>query len=377
MRDRGVSGVALSTHSRTMVARAVLRYLEAMPPGRTCLMRRFLLLACLIGLSLPARAEPLRFVAFGDMPYCRAEAPERCPAEEGRVARLMGTINAVRPAFSIFLGDTKGGSELCTDDKVLRAFTWMGLADHPLVYTPGDNEWVDCWQDRAGRFDPPERLALLRQRFFPRAESLGRRPMPLVRQAAPTVENARWMRDGILFLTLHVPGSNNGRPGEPGEDGARSLPQGAGAMAEFAVRDAANRTWLAESFAAAPAARAAVIGIQADLFFRQSCGFGYDSGYRAMREAITHAAAAFGRPVLLLNGDSHVFVQDRPLEAAPNLTRLMVPGEADVQAVVVTLDPEAEPPFRFEVIGEPGNPPQPAPCAGYGGLRSRLNANPP
>ncbi len=96
---------------------------------------RHLLLAGLLGLALPAcpaRAEPVRFVAFGDMPYCRPEAPDRCAAEEARVARLMAAINAARPSFSVFLGDTKGGSELCTDDVMLRAFRWMGLANHPL-----------------------------------------------------------------------------------------------------------------------------------------------------------------------------------------------------------------------------------------------------
>lgn len=328
-------------------------------------MRRLLPLACLTALTLPARAEPLRFVAFGDMPYCRAEAPERCAAEEGRVVRLMGLINAAQPAFSVFVGDTKGGTELCTDDKVLRALTWMTLANHPLVYTPGDNEWTDCWQDRAGRFDPLDRLALIRQRFFPRDESLGRRPMPLVRQGAPTVENARWMRGGVLFMTLHVPGSNNSRPPEPGEPGAARLPRGEAAMAEFATRDAANQRWLAESFAAEPGARAAVISLQADMFYRQVCGQGYESGYRGIRDAIARAAAAFGRPVLLVNGDSHVFVHQEPLEGVPNLTRLQVPGEADAQAVVVTLDPEAEKPYRFELIGEPGSPPQPPPCPGY------------
>ncbi len=108
-----------------------------------------------------------------------------------------------------------------------------------------------------------------------------------------------------------------------------------------------------------------VIAIQADMFFRQVCGGGYDSGYRAIRAAIAREAAAFGRPVLLIHGDSHVFVQDTPLEGAPNVTRLMVPGETDTQAVVVTLDPAAEKPFRFELVGEPGNPPQRPPCAGY------------
>ncbi|WP_171610804.1 hypothetical protein [Roseicella sp. DB1501] len=330
-----------------------------------------LLLPLLLLLALaPARAEPLRFVAFGDMPYCGAEAPERCAAEEARVARLMAAINAARPDFSLFLGDTKGGTELCTDDRLLRAFTWMGLAEQPLVYTPGDNEWTDCWQDRAGRFDPLERLALLRRHFFDRPASLGRRPMPLVRQAPPTVENARWMRGGVLFLTLHVPGSNNGRPGEPGEPGAGGLPRGPAALAEFTARDAANRAWLAESFAAEPAARAAVIGIQADLFYRRICGQGYDSGYGPIREAIAAAAARFGRPVLLLNGDSHYLLRETPIATVPNLTRLQVPGEADVQAVLVTLEPEAPDPYQIALIGAPGDPPQPPPCPGYAVLRA-------
>jgi len=69
--------------------------------------------------------------------------------------------------------------------------------------------------------------------------------------------------------------------------------------------------------------------------------------------------------VLLINGDSHVFVPHEPVEGAPNLTRLQVPGEADAQAVVVTLDPDAAKPYRFELIGEAGSPPQRPPCAGY------------
>ena len=316
--------------------------------------------------SASAMAEPIRFVAFGDMPYCQPGAPDRCPAEEGRVARLMAQINAARPAFSIFVGDTKGGAETCTDEKVLRAFSWMTLADHPLIYTPGDNEWVDCWQDRGGRFDPQERLALLRTRFFPDALSLGQRPMPLQRQAAPTVENARWSRDNVIFATIHIPGSNNGRPAEPGEEAMESLPHGATALAESTARDVANRAWLAETFAAvSPATRAIVLAVQADMFYRQTCGHGYGSGYRAFLADLAPLAARFGKPVLLINGDTHLFRHSRPLASAPNLMRLMVPGNRDVQAVVVTLDPEAAAPFDFELLGEAGRPPSAVPCPGY------------
>jgi hypothetical protein len=320
---------------------------------------RALLALLLLALALPeARAqEAFRFVAFGDMPYCHPAAPDQCPAEEARVARLMGVINRAEPAFSIFVGDTKGGSEICSDDRTLRAFGWMSLANHPLVYTPGDNEWTDCWQDRAGRFDPLERLALLRARFFADANSLGRRPMPVARQADVDpfnrifVENARWRRNDVVFATIHMPGSNNNRPTDPAERPQIRPPEGA--MQEFLARDAANVAWMNAAFgeAARSGARAVVLAIQADIFWTQRCGPGYDSGYRNFREALGRQAAAFGRPVLLIMGDSHIFIQDRPMAEAPNLTRLMVPGERETRAALVEVDPAAAEPWRVSLIG--------------------------
>jgi hypothetical protein len=322
-------------------------------------MRLPLLLA--LSLAVPPAAaqspEPFTFAAFGDMPYCLPTAPQDCAGEEGRVARLVTAINEARPAFSIFVGDTKGGSDVCTDAKVLGPFAWMSLSNAPLVYTPGDNEWTDCWQDRGGRYDPLERLALIRTRFFADANSLGRQRMPLVRQAdadpahGTFVENARWMRNGVLFATLHVVGSNNNRPTEPGE--RPSIQPPAGAAAEFGARNAANLAWLQASFAEAARtdARAVVLAIQADLFYVQRCGQGYDSGIRETREAIGRAAAAFGRPVLLINGDSHFWIQDRPYPGAPNLTRIMVPGDRETRAVRVAVDPNAAETFAFSFIG--------------------------
>src|SRR3954471_21788358 len=141
-----------------------------------------LILIGLLAALLPsgAGAEPVRFVAFGDMPYCRAV--ESCTAEVARVERLMDAINAARPAFSLFLGDTKSGTELCTNEIVLRALDWMARADHPLLYTPGDNEWTDCWQTRAGGFDPLDRLRLIRERFFGGRAHLGSGSLAVVRQ---------------------------------------------------------------------------------------------------------------------------------------------------------------------------------------------------
>lgn len=336
-------------------------------------MRRLLFLAMMMLPALPAAAQPFSFVAWGDIPYCQAAAPQDCPAEEGRVARLVGQINAARPAFSIHVGDTTGGSELCSDAKLLRAFSFFGLASHPVIYTPGDNEWTDCWRDGAGRYEPLERLAFLRSRYFRDAFSLGRVRMPLTRQAdmrnpalpahPQMVENARWQHNDVYFMTIHLPGSNNGRPTIPGD--RPQIPQGPGALAEFEARNAANIAWLETSFGEAGwvSARAVVIALQADLFYIARCGSGYDSGYVQFRTALGRQAAAFGKPVLLVNGDSHFWLQDRPLAEAPNLTRIMVPGDRDVRAVRVDVDPAAADPWRFSLIGEADRPARGG-CAG-------------
>lgn len=302
-------------------------------------------------------AGPFVFVAFGDMPYCQPQSPDACPGEQARVARLVREINAAQPAFSIFVGDTKGGSDICTDEKLLQPFTWMMLATHPLVYALGDNEWTDCWQDRAGRYDPLERLAFLRTRFFPNDMSLGRRQMRVTRQADVDpahrlyVENARWTRSGVVFATLHVMGSNNNRPTEPGETPVSRPPQGA--MEEFQARDAANIAWLASTFTEARSsnAPAVVLAFQAELNYVQRCGRGQDSGLRAFREALIREAAAYGKPVLFIHGDSHFWLQDRPFPAAQNVTRIMVPGDRDTRAVRVAVDPAAADPWSFSLIG--------------------------
>ncbi|WP_052214595.1 hypothetical protein [Belnapia sp. F-4-1] len=313
---------------------------------------RLALLPLLLLFAAPAVAEPLRFAAFGDMPYCNRGTA--CEAEVARVEQLTEAINAARPAFSIFLGDTKAGGEACSDAIILdRTAAWFNRIRGPLVYTPGDNEWTDCWQPRAGGFDPVERLALLRARFFSAPVSLGQQPMALRRQADldPALraypENARWERDGITFLTLHVPGSDNNRP----QDGRPGTPPGA--AQEYPARNAANLAWLRGGFAAARSAgsRVVVIAMQADMYFRDRCGRGTVAGHVDTRNALAAAAREFGRPVLLLHGDSHFWLRDNPVAEAPNLTRVMVPGDGDTRAVMVTIDPQAAEPYRFELIG--------------------------
>lgn len=289
-----------------------------------------------------AAAEPTRpvtVVAFGDMPY----RTQDIPAYE----QLLRTISANAPDVTINVGDIKGGGP-CDEAVYVRQRDYMNSVAGPLVYTPGDNEWTDCHRDGWGDYDPRERLAVLRDLFFPTPSSLGRDPITLERQSdrAPfhkvMVENARWRIDGVLFATAHVVGSNNGR--RAGD---------AAAISEYAQRDAANVEWIHDLFEIARAERstAVVLAFQADPYLL----YGLGGGFRATLDAITAGAIAFGGPVLVIHGDGHVFTVDTPFQdfagnPLDNVLRVEVPGALDIRAVRIRIDPAASRVFDVAVF---------------------------
>jgi len=110
----------------------------------------------------------------------------------------------------------------------------------------------------------------------------------------------------VTFLTLHVPGSNNGRGRTPEGD------------AEWAERNKANLAWLRQGFEHARAnnSRAIMIMQQANLFpeFPPFPGTPKEpSGYADLRSQLQKETVAFGKPVVLAHGDSHFFRIDKPL----------------------------------------------------------------
>ena len=123
------------------------------------------------------------------------------------------------------------------------------------------------------------------------------------------------------------------------------LATSAEAIDRFEARSSeATTAWLEESFSAASGAAAIVLGVHADMFEFDFNMFGEErwlrhSGFRTFGRALGKAAAAFGKPVLLVYGDSHVFRVTRPFrKTAPNLTALEVFGAKDMHAVEVTVD---------------------------------------
>ncbi len=283
-----------------------------------------------------AFAQSFEFIALGDTAYC----PE---VDNPRYDRLIEKINEAAPAFSIHVGDI-GNPRIgsCTDVVIDTVAEQFSRFTHPLIYTPGDNEWTDC----RGNYNPYERLEVLRNRFFSEPISLGNKPISVVRQSDESehkqmVENLRWKWNDVLFATIHVPGGHNGI-GIGTEQ----------ALLEFNARNRANLDWIQHTFEIAKQdnARAVVLVFHVDMYRPL-----YDSspGYSAMKRTLRIETANYNGQVLFINGDSHDFLIDRPLvfrgrpREAMNVTRLVVEGSPSLRAVRVTVDPDTSSVFGF------------------------------
>ena len=211
----------------------------------------------------------------------------------------------------------------------------------------------------SGRFHPLERLAALRRLFFPDPRrTTGGTTMPVATQAddphyGEFVENVRFVRNGVVFATLHAVGSSNDLdPWRIGNDSRRRpRPE---RIAEFRRREDANLAWLDAAFdhAGHSDARAVVLLMQANPRFETPPGSSERVPFEALVTRLQQRAAAFRRPVLLLHGDFHMYLVDHPLDRddlrprVPNLMRVQTFGAPLVGWVHVRVDPSDIKVFR-------------------------------
>jgi hypothetical protein len=305
----------------------------------------FFLTVTIAGFSTAAIGQTFKFVALGDMPYS-------LPQDLRRFENLITEINRLKPSFSIFIGDTKSGSSLCSDEHNQIIKSYFSSFKTPLVYSPGDNEWTDCHRILAGAYDPLERLEALRTVFFSNNQSLGKNPIRLQRQAdldprySKYVENVYWIKNNFLFVSIHIPGSNNNNEGTES------------AIKEYQDRNQANLAWIDQAFNLATQRNlnGIIFAYQADMFYKPSQLTSSDSGYRDTLESLISKSEIFNKPVLLIHGDTHRLKIDQPLhrknqkKVLENVLRLQVMGADQVQAVEVQVNPAQEQPFSFRPI---------------------------
>lgn len=302
---------------------------------------------------------------FGDMPYNaagRADYP-----------RLLQDMNRSDVAFAVFDGDLKaGGDGACTDGLYYQSREWFNSLRMPVVVTPGDNDWTDCWGRYGagtGGFDALERLDFERKVFFPTDRTLGRKPMTVERESSEPAyrayrENARWVAGPVLYLTLNVQGSNDNLP-HAGVDGETRPASEITRMAqEHAAREKANIHWLQSSYAKAAALglKGVMVTWQADPNFNneQKLQPAQYDGFAEILPALRKAVLDFPGQSVLVHGDSHYFKVDKPLnydngQVVAKFTRVETFGAANthwVEAIVDERDPDL---FEFVPRIVPGN----------------------
>jgi hypothetical protein len=307
----------------------------------------------LLPLSLSGQSTVRYDVALlGDMPYGAArEAPYQ---------RLIDDVNSFRPQLVAHIGDTKSGSTVCDDAHYTKTLGFFNNFYSPVIYSVGDNEWTDCLRANNGRFDPVGRLKLVRSTYFFNNFSLGRLSVELTRQSDAYPENAMWIRDPAVFLSVHMTGSNNNLEYKSAQGAANPFYDN---DEEFKARNAANLAWLHAGFKAARDNHALglVILTQANVFesFMTTGTGSTHSGFADFVKALRDETRKFDGEVYMVSGDSHYMRIDKPLTAtypgcesdtgdckaiatpseSPgdrvlNFTRVEVPGDGDVHWVL-------------------------------------------
>ncbi len=286
---------------------------------------------------------------FGDMPY---DLTPTATDQFNLHPRFINSIN-LDPDVSLVLhvGDIHSGRQYCTEAYNRAIYTHWTTFRSPLVYIPGDNEWADCHKvaqgggtynettktinyvvDASGKQvshaggNPVANLDLVRSIFFAYpGKTLGgsmnvhtqaREFDPAYPSDRNYVEHMWWKKSGVLFVTLNIPGSSNNDT-----DPWYGVP----AMSPEQVQEVNQRTgavlrWIDMAFKQArlDGAMAVLIQLQADMWDLDSNVASHLAQYKQFIDKIASNTKAFGKPVLLISGDSHVFRVDNPLmQGAP------------------------------------------------------------
>ena len=212
--------------------------------------------------------------------------------QESLFRKARSHMNTYPLAFVVHDGDFKSGTSSCTDSKFREAYDTFNGFKAPFIYTPGDNEWKDC-------SDPIGRLKFLRSLFFSTSQSLGQNRITLTRQSGYP-ENARWVQGNVVFATVNLPGSD-GRSGSSSETSARI---------------SADVNWINAAFDLAQDR-----GSPGVMIIWQDNPFGSGVEPKTLA-ALKSRTMSFGKPVVLVHGDTHSYKLDHPWSDVDNFTRL-------------------------------------------------------
>ena len=290
--------------------------------------------------------------------------------------RLRDSINDSNAPFAFHTGDIKSGPQPCYTSKYYDRFEVLANSlNMPVFLTLGDNDWTDCHTD-IGDFQwttQAQALQYVRDRFYSSLDDGG----PILGSntetwstEVTTAENdnypelQRFIYNGIMFIVVHVVGSNNNLYTTCFDwfDTSSSCPFSLfltdlccfNARAEYNARNFNVNVFLRESFEVAndKGAKGVMVVAQADIFEDSGEITYIADGYLDFWDTLLGHTVAFGKPVVYVHGDSHRYKTFTPdIDGIPpNLQALRVPGDDSIGWVEATIDGNASPVFSFSHI---------------------------
>ena len=287
-------------------------------------------------------SDATTFISFGDFPH----VPEH--DVENNLKMLLSSMNKYDPALFIHVGDTFGRVEPCTNSMIDLQRKMLNSLDAPVFYTPGDNEWRDCYQKNGENYDNQERLEYIRKTYYSDNKTLGKNALYVENYRSNGYpENARIMIENVAFISAHVIGSGNNFD-----------PRSERNTKEYFTRDSANINWIKESFKKYDKASAFVVVIHADMYDR-----GTDNGrsipkvpilapqYEKFGMTLYNISNEYKKPILILHGDTHTFKDFQPNSINyPFIYAIENYGNPDLKALMIEVDVSKNKPFNVVQI---------------------------
>ena len=269
-------------------------------------------------------SDSLKLISFGDNEFKSMKG-------------LLNSINDQNTSLIIHVGDTQNTDNPCSDSRTDLQRDLMNSLNAPVLYTIGDNEWLDCTDKYKGDKYNLERLAYIRETYFSKNRTLGLKPSNVENQSYRGYpENARLMIKNIAFITAHVLGEDNNFD-----------PYRKKNNFEYFNRDQANIDWITKSFERYKEASAYVVAIHANVLFGKA-GF---LTYKDFASCLLELSNKYKKPVLLLVGDSHQFKAFQPLRSRfPFLHVIQNFGYPDKKAIEIEINLSKRIPFNVTKI---------------------------
>jgi len=245
------------------------------------------------------------FSAIADVPYTGGQ-------EEWLEDFLVQHNEADLAPWMIHLGDIKPQLAACNEQSYASVAAILLTLEVPMFIIPGDNEWNDC--------PDPDQAWADWSSVFMRFEEHWDEAVADVQRQDVREENFAFVRDGVLFIGINLVG---------------------GAIHdqdEWDGRFGDNLAWISAQLATHGDDVGAAVLLGHSMIQPVTLPF---------FEAFAPIAGAWGKPLLYLQGDGHVWIEDHPFDEAPNVLRIQVDGEA-AQPVRFDVDPTADPVFAYD-----------------------------